>query len=72
MWPRVTTRPAELLGLSGEVGTLQTGSCADLVVLTRTASEITLYDVNGNMRHGPAWNAAAVVRAGEMVVNPTA
>ena len=71
VWPRVTTRPAELLGLSGEIGTLASGSCADLVVLTRTYSAISLYDVNGNTRSGPAWTTAAVVRAGQVIVNPT-
>ena len=66
-WPRVTSRPAELLGLAGEVGTLAPGACADLVVLAQSESETILRDVGGNERPGRIWSAAAVVRAGELV-----
>jgi imidazolonepropionase-like amidohydrolase len=69
VWPRVTNRPAELLGLGGEIGTLQPGACADLVVLTQTSVDIPLQDVNGKERTGPAWAATAVVRGGEVVVS---
>ena len=70
VWPRVTSRPAELLGLSSEIGTLQPGACADLVVLAQTDSELRLQDSNGNERNGRLWYAAAVVRGGEIVVAP--
>lgn len=69
-WPRITSRPAELLGLAGEVGTLAPGACADLVVLTEAADEVALRDVSGNERHGRIWSAAAVVRDGEVVTPP--
>ncbi len=72
VWPRVTNRPAELLGLGGEIGTLQPGACADLVVLTQTPVAIPLQDVNGNERTGPAWTATAVVRGGEVIVSGSA
>ena len=68
-WPRVTSRPAELLGLAGEVGTLATGACADLVVLTEANEASALRDVSGNERPGRIWTAAAVVRGGELVTH---
>ena len=70
-WPRITSRPAELLGLAGEVGTLAPGACADLVVLTKANESVPLRDVSGNERPGRIWSAAAVVRDGE-VVTPVA
>ena len=69
-WPRITSRPAELLGLQGEVGTLAPGACADLVVLTQATNEAALRDVSGNERPGRIWSAAAVVRDGEVVTPP--
>ena len=69
-WPRITARPAELLGLAGEVGTLSPGACADLVVLTEGTAEVALRDVSGNERPGRIWSAAAVVRGGEQVTPP--
>ncbi|MDE2869130.1 MAG: amidohydrolase family protein [Chloroflexota bacterium] len=66
-WPRITSRPAELLGLQGEVGTLAPGACADLVVLTEDTEEAALHDVSGNERPGRIWSAAAVLRDGEVV-----
>jgi dihydroorotase len=66
-WPRITSRPAELLNLEGEVGTLVPGSCADLVVLTRADEPVALQDVSGHERPGRIWSAAAVVRNGELV-----
>lgn len=70
-WPRITSRPAELLGLAGEVGTLAPGACADLVVLTEAADEVALRDVSGNERPGRIWSAAAVVRDGELIWPPS-
>lgn len=69
-WPRITSRPAELLNLAGEIGTLAPGSCADLVVLTEADEEVALRDVSGNERSGRVWSAAAVVRGGEVVTPP--
>ena len=66
-WPRITSRPAELLNLAGEVGTLAPGACADLVVLTEANEDATLRDVSGNERRGRIWSAVAVVRDGELV-----
>ena len=69
-WPRVTSRPAELLNLAGEIGTLAPGSCADVVVLTEANEKGPLRDVSGNERSGRVWSAAAVVRGGEVVTPP--
>jgi len=66
-WPRITSRPAELLGLAGEVGTLAPGACADLVILTEGSETVALRDVSGNERPGRIWSAAAVVRDGEVI-----
>ncbi len=66
-WPRITSRPAELLNLAGEVGTLTPGACADLVVLTEASEVVALRDVSGDERPGRIWSAEAVVRGGEVV-----
>ena len=70
-WPRITSRPAELLGLAGEVGTLAPGACADLVVLEESSEDVALRDVSGHERPGRVWSAAAVVRDGELVIPAT-
>lgn len=66
-WPRITSRPAELLNLVGEIGTLTPGACADLVVLEQASEDVALRDISGNERPGRIWSAAAVVRDGEVV-----
>ena len=70
IWPRVTQRPAEVLGLDGEIGSLQVGSCADIVVLEEGKTTSKLLDVNGDSRMGAIWEAALVVRNGEVVCGP--
>ena len=66
-WPRITSRPAELLNLAGEIGTLTPGACADLVVLEQANEDVALRDISGNVRPGRIWSAAAVVRDGDVV-----
>ena len=65
--PRVTVRPAELLGLSGEAGTLAPGACADLAVLRWNPDPLPLQDVTGAERPGGCWEPILTVRAGELV-----
>ena len=65
--PRVTVRPAELLGLSGEVGTLAPGACADLAVLGWNPDALPLCDVAGVSRPGGCWEPLLTVRAGQLV-----
>ena len=65
--PRVTVRPAELLGLSGEVGTLAPGACADLAVLGWNPDALPLCDVAGVSRPGGCWEPVLTVRGGQPV-----
>ena len=67
---RATLRPAEILGLDGEVGSLRPGTCADVAVLERAAGgdAVTLRDVDGVERHGVRWVPSLTVRAGSRAV----
>lgn len=49
---RVTCRPAEILGLSGEVGTLRPGARADIAGLVVEDKEVELWDIHKQMRLG--------------------
>eukprot|EP01043_Picozoa_sp_COSAG02_P021815 COSAG02_NODE_1118_length_14469_cov_8.856228_2_plen_215_part_00 len=62
----VTTTPAKVLGLEAEVGTLQTGSCADLCLLG-WVDDVQLDDAFGNTVRGPRFEPLLTVRAGEVV-----
>ena len=64
---RATVRPAEVLGLSGEVGTLAVGASADLAVLRWNDYAATLVDVAGVERSGGCFEPVLTVRAGERV-----
>ena len=45
-----TSRPAEILGLSGDVGTLRPGSRADIALFRLLDGEFPLYDIDGDVR----------------------
>lgn len=62
----VTTTPAKVLGLEAEVGTLQTGSCADICLL-EWVDDVHLEDAFGNTVRGPRFEPLLTVRAGEVV-----
>lgn len=47
-----TSRPAEVLGLKGEVGTLKPGAYADITGLTIDRGKYELVDIHGKVRHG--------------------
>jgi dihydroorotase len=47
-----TTRPAEILGLQQELGTLRPGAVADLALFTIARGRFPLYDIHMNMREG--------------------
>jgi dihydroorotase len=49
---RVTGRPAELLGVNGELGTLKPGAIADITGLTIDQGNFELRDIHGNVRYG--------------------
>ena len=63
----VTRRPAALLGLDREIGTLAPGACADLAVLKWRDDASPLVDVHGVRRAGGCWDPVLTVRAGEIV-----
>jgi dihydroorotase len=64
---RATLRPAQTLGLDGEVGTLKPGSIADLAVIRWNADAAPLVDVDGNERPGGCWEPVVTVRAGQVI-----
>ena len=67
----VTSRPAQVLGLEGEVGTLAPGACADLVALS-SRPRFQLEDTQGAVRIGARWAPLLVVRGGREVAGLTA
>ena len=64
---RATLRPAQTLGLDGEVGTLRPGSVADLAVIRWNADAPPLVDVDGDERPGGCWEPVVTVRAGRVI-----
>ena len=64
-----TSRPAEVLGMTGEIGTLAEGACADVVALRWYADAAPHVETEGNTRAGGCWEAAFVVRGGEVVTS---
>lgn len=66
---RATLRPAELLGLEDEIGSLRPGTCADLTVLEQAddAAAGRLRDVDGVERPGVRWAPRLTVRGGGVV-----
>ncbi len=64
---RVTARPAAILGLGAEVGTLAPGACADLAVLAWDPTAAPLRDTDGADRPGGAWEPILTVRAGTVI-----
>lgn len=63
----VTSRPARILGLADEIGSLKVGSRADLALLRWREQIQPLVDVHGQVRTGGRWEAAATIRAGKLV-----
>ncbi len=63
---RATQRPAEVLGLAGQVGTLAPGADGDLTVL-RWSDPVHLAMVNGESRSGPCLEPVLTVKAGRIV-----
>lgn len=63
----VTATPATVLGLAGEIGTLQPGSCADLCLLQWVEGDVPLQDAFGSQVHGPRFEPLLTIRAGEIV-----
>ncbi len=66
-FPRATIRPAQVLGMRDEIGSLRPGACADLVVLQWDEDSLPLVDVEGNVRQGGCYVPKLTVRAGELI-----
>jgi len=60
-----TLRPAEILGMAGQIGTLAPGADADLAVF-RWSDPVPLARVNGDVQYGPCLKNMLTVRAGQM------
>lgn len=67
VFARVGPRPAAILQLADEIGTLAPGSCADLTLLKHSTSAGALIDTQQETRPGKCWEAALVVRGGQVV-----
>ncbi len=59
-----TSRPAEILGIEREVGTLRPGSHADIAVFRLHQGRFPFYDIWGNVRDGRELLANSVTVAG--------
>ena len=64
---RSTVRPAEVLGMASEVGTLAAGAHADLAVLRWNPEPIPLVDTSGGVLEGPHLEPVLTVKAGTIV-----
>lgn len=63
-----TTRPAQVLGLENEIGTLREGTVADIAVLERREGDFVFEDSYDGLRTGhELLVAAATVRRGQIV-----
>ncbi len=62
-----TAKPADVLRLSDEIGSLHEGRCADLTLLHWRDDGEPLVDVNENQRPGGFWEAVMTVRGGSIV-----
>jgi dihydroorotase len=45
-----TSRPAAVVGMSGQIGTLRPGAVADIALLTAESGDHVLFDIHGNRR----------------------
>ena len=61
-----TLRPAQVLGLQGEIGTLAPGASGDVSVLRWSEEPVPLADTPDGVRYGPALEPVVTVRAGRV------
>ncbi|MFL5804175.1 MAG: amidohydrolase/deacetylase family metallohydrolase [Roseiflexaceae bacterium] len=59
-----TARPAEVLGLQNEIGTLRPGALADVALCTIQRGRFPLYDIHMNMRE-----CTQLIRGAQTIVN---
>jgi dihydroorotase len=68
---RATLRPAQVLGMANEIGTLAVGAQADLVCVQYSEEDVPLADVAGKTISGRRLEPVLTVRAGEIVSLPS-
>lgn len=66
-WPRITSVPAEILGLGRLVGHLQEGAQADLCVLEPSSDFEGLNDGHGQVRMDTRWRPVMTIKSGSIV-----
>ena len=67
-----TVRPAQVMGLGDEIGTLKVGALADVALFTLEKGDFPLYDVHMETRHGSELmrNTLTIVNGREMARTP--
>ena len=66
-WPRITSAPAQVLGLDNQIGSLKLGAHADMSLLKVAANPEPLTDGRGEVRHGLLWEPVSTIKAGDIV-----
>ena len=66
-WPRVTSVPAQVLGLSDRIGRLEVGAVADLCAVELRDEAEPMVDGRGEVRVGRRWRPVMVVKDGVVV-----
>jgi dihydroorotase len=65
----VTSRPAELIGMAGEIGTLRPGSIADIAILEIERGPFELFDIHGLTRSAEQrFRSVLTLRGGRAMV----
>ncbi len=66
-WPRVTSIPAQVLGMGDKIGRLEVGAAADLCVLELRDEAEPMIDGRGEVRMGRRWRPVVTVAGGVVV-----
>jgi dihydroorotase len=66
-WPGTTSVPAQILGMTGQVGALSKGAAADFCVLELGESAELLTDGLGQERSARRWEPTLVIKGGSIV-----
>ena len=66
-WPRVTSIPAQVLGMGDAIGRLAAGAVADLCVLELRDEPEPMRDGRGEVRIGQRWRPMVTIKGGEVV-----